>query len=237
VTPIPLVCFPNAGRTAAALYARWRPLVPAWIRLVPVELPGRGARSHEPPIGSMPALVETLLPEILALGDRPLALFGHSVGAKIGFEIARRLAERGREPLHLFVAASPWDRYPAWGKDLHQRPRDELVAEVRRLGGAPPRLLDDARLVDLLLPVLRADFQLAVEYQAPPGPLLGCPITAFAGTLDPDIALGDVAGWASHTRGAFRLAPLDAGHHFVRERAADLVGEIAAALTPKRSRP
>lgn len=224
-----LACFAHAG-SSTAQFAAWRRLVPDWIALAPIELPGRGARSGEAPIASMPELVERLLPELLELDDRPLALFGHSLGAKVGFELARRLAERGRAPAHLFVAASPADRYPARGRGLHLRPRDELVAELKRIGAAPERVLDDARLVNLLLPVLRADLQLAVEYQAAPGAPLDCPLTAFAGTRDPDIAVDDVAGWSRHTRGPFRLQPLDAGHHLVRERSTELVGELTRAL-------
>jgi surfactin synthase thioesterase subunit len=224
-----LACFASAGRTTAQ-FAGWHALLPGWIRLEPIEMPGRGARSLEPPIPSMPALVDQLLPEIVALTDRPLAVFGHSLGAKIGFEIARRLSAMGRPPVHLFVAASPAERFPSWGRGLHQKPRDELIALIKQIGGVPPRVLDDERLVNLLLPMLRADFQLAVEYEPFPGLTLDCPVTAFAGTLDADITVEDVAGWQRHTRGPFRLHPLDSGHHFVRERAADLVGEIVRTL-------
>jgi surfactin synthase thioesterase subunit len=178
----------------------------------------------------MSALVDRLLPELLALDDRPFAVFGHSLGAKIGFEAVRRLAAHGRRPVHLFVAASPADRFPGWGRGLHLRPRDELVAELRRLGGTPPRVLEDERLVDLFLPMVRADLQLAVEYDVSPGAPLDCPLTAFAGTLDPDITVLDVAGWQRHTHGRFRLVPLLAGHHFMRERAAELVAEIAGEI-------
>ena len=184
----------------------------------------------EPPLGSMPALLDRLLPETLALADRPFAVFGHSTGAKVGFELARALALHGRPPAHVFVAACPAFEFPAWGRDLHTRPRDELVAALQRLGGTPAHVLEDARLVDLLLPMIRADFQLALEYEVLSGPTLDCPLTAFAGAHDPNIAVDDVAGWKRHTTGSFQLVRLDAGHYFVRERNADLVGEIVRAL-------
>jgi medium-chain acyl-[acyl-carrier-protein] hydrolase len=220
-----LACFAGAGRTTA-LFAPWQALVPGWLALVPIEMPGRGARSEEAPVASMPALIDRLLPEVDALGER-VALFGHSLGAKIAFELARRLPA---EPVHLFVAASPSRRFPSWGRGLHLAPRDELIAEVKRLAGSPPRLFEDRALVDLLLPRLRADLQLAVEYDPLPGPPLRCPLTAFAGARDPDIIVHDVAGWRRHTRGAFQLRTLDAGHHFVRERAGEIVGDIVRAL-------
>jgi surfactin synthase thioesterase subunit len=110
------------------------------------------------------------------------------------------------------------------------RSRAELVAELRRLGGTSERVLDAEGLLGRLLPAIRADFQLAAEYEVLPGFRLACPVTAFAGTLDPDITVDDVAGWACHTTGPFRLAHFEAGHHFLKERAAEIVGEILRAL-------
>jgi surfactin synthase thioesterase subunit len=224
-----LLCFPHAGGTAQ-VFTRWRPLLPPWLELSTIELPGRGTRADEPPITSMNAMLETLLPHALALADRPLAIFGHSMGAKIGFELARRLAALGRAPVHLFVAASPWCRFPVHGCGLHLRPRDEFVAELVRLGGTPLHLLADPSRLDPLLPTLRADFQIAVEYEPLPGPQLACPVTAFAGTLDPHIAVDDVAGWVAHTSAAFRLSRLEVGHYFVKERATDVVTQIVHSL-------
>lgn len=224
-----LVCVPGAGQTTA-LFATWPALMPDWLSLVPLELPGRGTRIDERPHQTMEQLVERLLPDLLALDDQPLTIFGHSLGAKIGFELARRLVAHGRDPVHLFVAACPHDRYPAWGRTLHLRPRNELVAELRRLG-TPPLVLRDQELVDLLLPMVRADLQLAAEYEAGASAApLPCPITAFAGQRDPNITIGDMAAWASHTRVGFRLAVFDADHDFVRGRAHELVAAIVGAL-------
>jgi surfactin synthase thioesterase subunit len=225
-----LVCLASAGRTTAQFVA-WRALLPASITLAPIEIPGRGARSHEPPIGSMPALIDRLLPEVMAAraGAERIALFGHSLGAKIAFELARIVPAA-----HLFVAASPSHRFPSWGQGLHLKPRRELLDEIKRIGDTPARLLDDDELVDLLLPSMRADFQLAVEYEPPASPTLACPLTAFAGARDPHITVEDIAGWRRHTRSGFYLHTLDAGHGLVRERAAELASTIAAALTQER---
>jgi surfactin synthase thioesterase subunit len=229
-----LLCLPPAGATAG-VFRPFRPLLPSEIELAAIDLPGHGTRRVEKPIGSMPALVDALLPEVLPFTDRPFAMFGYSLGAKIGFELARALAARGRPPLHLFVAASPSQSFPDQGRGLHLRPCEELVAELRRLGNTPARVLDEKRLLLRLLPAIRADFQLAAEYEVLPGPPLDCPLTAFAGTLDPDITVDDVAGWARHTRGRFRLARFDAGHHFLQGRAAEMVGEILHSLEEQTS--
>jgi medium-chain acyl-[acyl-carrier-protein] hydrolase len=162
-------------------------------------------------------------------------MFGYSLGAKVGFELARALVRHGRPPLHLFVAASPSHRFPDSGRGLHLRSPEELVAELRRLGATPARVLDEKRLLPRILPAIRADFQLAAEYKVLPGPPLDCPLTAFAGTLDPDITVDDMAGWARHTRGPFHLTSFAAGHHFLQGRAAEMVGEIRRALEERTS--
>jgi surfactin synthase thioesterase subunit len=227
---IRLLCFPPAGAPAGIFAPLCAQLRSDAVELTPMELPGRGARAAEPAIASMPALIDRLLPSALSLGDRPLAVFGHSLGAKVGFELARALAAHGRPPVHLFVAASPSHRFPDAGRGLHLRSQPELIAELRRLGGTPERVLGEERLLERMLPALRADFQLAVEYEVLDGPRLACPVTAFAGTLDREIAVEDVAGWATHTTGPFHLARLEAGHHLVKERAAEIADEIARAL-------
>jgi medium-chain acyl-[acyl-carrier-protein] hydrolase len=229
-----LLCLPPAGATAG-IFSAFRPFLPAELALLPLELPGHGARFAESPVGSMRALIDRLLPEALALTPRPFAMFGYSLGAKIGFELARALAACGRSPVHLFVAASPSDRFPEHGRGLHLRSRDEVVAELRRLGGTPARVLDEERLLGRLMPAIRADLQLAAEYEVLPGLRLACPVTAFAGTRDPDITVEDVAGWARHTSGPFRLTRFDAGHHFLKERAAQIVDEILRALEEQAS--
>jgi medium-chain acyl-[acyl-carrier-protein] hydrolase len=231
-SPAPrLLCLPPAGATAG-IFRPFYALVAAKLELAPLDLPGHGPRRAEPPIGSMPALIDALLPEVLPLLERPFAIFGYSLGAKIGFELARALAARGRAPVHLFVAASPSHRFPDHGRGLHLRPHEALVAELRRLG-TPERVLEAEPLLGRLLPAIRADFQLAAEYEVLPGPPLACPVTAFAGTRDPDISVEDVAGWARHTTGAFRLARFEAGHHFLKERASELVDEILCALAER----
>jgi medium-chain acyl-[acyl-carrier-protein] hydrolase len=113
---------------------------------------------------------------------------------------------------------------------MHALPRDELVAALRRLGGTPPHVLENDRLLDLLLPTIRADFKLALEYEVVPGPTLACPLTAFAGTRDPDVPVEDVAAWRQHTTGPFVVSRLEAGHHVVKECGAEIVGEIVRAL-------
>jgi medium-chain acyl-[acyl-carrier-protein] hydrolase len=181
----------------------------------------------------MAALVERLVAELAPSTRGPFVVFGHSVGAKIGFEIARSLAAIGFAPRHLFVAASPSDTFPARGKGLHRLSREGLVRELRAMG-TPERVLASDRLLDMLLPSIRADFQLATEYQVLPGPKLQCPLTAFAATRDPDVAVEDVAGWERHTTGPFRLERVDAGHHLLKERPVDLVRRIILGIEGAR---
>lgn len=210
------------------MFAPWRTRLPRSFELVPIELPGRGARFEEAPIGNMRALVDRLLPEVSAHATGPFMVFGHGVGAKIAFELTRMLARRGLEAQHLFVAASPSGSFPAHGKGLHGLPRPELVTELRR-AGTPEAVLRNERLLDLLLPSIRADLELAAEYEVFPGSPLACPITAFAGASDVDIPVDDVACWGRHTTARFELVVLDAGHNFIKDCADELVEDIARA--------
>jgi surfactin synthase thioesterase subunit len=130
---------------------------------------------------------------------------------------------------HLFVAASPSDGFPARGKGMHLLPREALVRELATLGTSAI-VLQNERLLDLFLPSIRADLELATEYRVLPGPTLTCPITVFAGTRDPEISVCDMEGWARHTTGPFLLKHIPAAHDVIKERPAAIVDEILRAL-------
>jgi medium-chain acyl-[acyl-carrier-protein] hydrolase len=231
-----LVCLPYAGG-AAALYRTWASGLPSAIDVCPVELPGRGARMGEPLIADMTPIADHLAAAIGELPDNlPLALFGHSMGARIAFEIARRLDGR---VAHLFASGSP---APGMRRDVSlsdPRPTaelsdDEFRQRLRELGGTPRQILEHDELMALVLPTVRADFILIEEYRADPDARLSCPLTAFAGADDPGAAAGDPAmiAWRQRTTGPSRIVGVDAGHFFLESHRADLLREIAHDLAP-----
>lgn len=216
-----LVCFPYAGG-GAWTFRGW-PGVPADGEAWAVELPGHGARIAEPPVGDLEALVAPLARAIAPLADAPLALFGHSMGALLAFETARRLrAEAGVEPVHLFVAGREAPQLPEARPPAHGLPDEELVAVLRDLDGTPSEVLEDAGMMALMLPVVRADFRLVETYRYRAEAPLGCPITAIGGADDARVRPAMLAPWREHTRAAFALHLVDGGHFFL-PRAAPLV--------------
>jgi len=229
-----LLCLPFAGG-AASQYRSWPARLAPAIDVCPIELPGRGLRQHEPPVADIDLLCEQLASAAAPLAtDVPLALFGHSMGARIAFELARCLGER---VVHLFAAGSPppglRSEYP--GND--SRPTEqltdaELKQRLRDLGGTPLELLDDDDLMLRALPIVRADLVLIERYQVDPHARVACPITVLAGTQDTDGSPAIAAGWQLRTTAAFRMVELDAGHFFLDSHRTDVLREIEHALAP-----
>jgi len=223
---MPVYCLPCAG-AGAAIYRTWRDAAPPAVEIVPVELPGRGRRFRETPIPEMATLVEVLAPEIARdAGTRPFALFGHSMGAIVAFELARVL---GPGLVRLFASGSsaPHLRIVKERSSLSDQ---DLKRELAELGGTPREILEDAEMMALLMPMLRADFALVEHYREPGEAPLPCPVTVFAGTRDDYVDLEAARAWESYGSRGFRLVPVE-GHHFYLDEARErLLAEIAADL-------
>ena len=228
-----LLCLPYAGG-GASLYRQWSPALEPAVEVCPVELPGRGVRGDESLVPDMTSLCDGLAAAVEELADGvPMALFGHSMGARIAFELARRFEG---QVVHLFASASaapgaPWKH--AAGGDVRptiQLTDDEFRQRLRALGGTPLAILDDDDLMARVMPIVRADFVLIEGYRAAPRSCVGCPVTAFAGVDDPRASPSDAAAWELSTTAAFRLVELDAGHFFVDSHRSDLLREIRRDL-------
>lgn len=223
-----LFCVPHAGATGLAFRA-WHRLVPESIAVLPLQLPGRGPRLDEPSFRSLLSIVEAATEAIFPLLDRPFALFGHSVGAAIAFELARRMEARGYGPQCLFVAgrsAPP----RASSRNIHTLPRDRLIEALRELDGMSTDVLDNPDALDVLLPILRADLEVSETYQYLPGPPLHCPIMAFGGTTDILTSANDIRAWRRHTQGRFSAHIFGGGHFFVHTAQTEMVRMIVDTL-------
>jgi pyochelin biosynthesis protein PchC len=203
-----LVCFPHAGG-AASWYQPFAPHFEGRAELVAVQYPGRQDRRSEPLTDDIRALADQIAP--LLTRDRPLHLFGHSMGAMIAFEVALRV-----EPGHLFVSGR---RAPQIVRDdrVHEKDDAGLIAEVRRLAGTNARVFDDEELVRMVLPAIRADYRAAETYRYRPGPALSCPVTALTGDADPKASVDEVGQWRARTTGVFALKVFSGGHFFLSD--------------------
>ncbi len=237
---IRLFCFPYAGG-GVPVFRRWPeglPGVEVWV----AQLPGRGSRFGEEPLTSMLTLVQELARHLPADDDeRPFAFFGHSMGARAAFELARLLRRQGEAlPVQLFVSGCPAPQLPH-ERPLHILPKAAFLAELKRRGGIPQKMLAKAEvfgtlpeLLDLLLPIVRADltvYETAVYSSEPP---LACPITAFGGRDDPLVSQEALAAWEEQTAGPFQMSFFAGDHFFLQTAERELLQAVAMAL-PFRS--
>ena len=220
-----LFCFPFAGG-GAAVFRNWPRMLPPGIEMVAIRPPGRETRIKEPPYGEIVDLAADVAKVLEPLLDRPFALFGHSMGAMVAFELARDLHARGGGAGHLFVSARRAPTVPEWLPAFSHLPEDEFLAEVReRYGDLAGALVEDPEARRVLLPCLRADVAMVEAHEHKPGPVLECPITAFTGIHDRSVRATDIGAWRTQTSGPFRAVPLP-GDHFFLERHGKTVVDI-----------
>ena len=225
-----LFCFPHAGGNAT-FYRPLRRFMPAEVDFCPVELPGRAARLDEPPFTCMSALMERLDRALQPLMGVPFGFFGHSVGACMAFEAARKLRSvDGRIAMHLFVSGRGGPKFAPADVPQARPPSDQdLLAILGRFGGTPAAVVQRPELIAALLPALRADLALVAGYAVDPENRIACPITAFAGA--DDVAHpGSLQSRRDFTRGKFRTCIFPGGHFYFSPAAAALAKEFIQDL-------
>jgi medium-chain acyl-[acyl-carrier-protein] hydrolase len=218
-----LFALPYAGGDTS-IFAPWAEHLPHEIELCPVQLPGRGRRALEPAYAEIGPLVRALADALAPALDAPFALFGHSMGALVGFELARELRRRGLPaPCQLLVAGRPAPQLPPRYGPLSHLPDGELLAQLhRRYGYAAPAPADAGQLgelLDLMRPTVRADLRVSEGYAYADEPPLESPITAFGGLADPTVTREELDAWRHQTMGPFRTRMLPGGHFFLESEA------------------
>jgi len=211
-----LFCLPYAGGSSAT-YLPWAQLLDARIELVMIDPPGRSRRLLETPFSRVDDLVDALAPEMLALLDRPYALFGHSNGALVAFELARRLRDLQRPPALFLASAKAAPRRIDETEGWHFLPDAELLAAMRQAGYVSSEFLDEPQLAALFLPVLRADFALGETYLHRPAAPLPCALAMLAGHEDASLDEQDQVAWRDEFAGPASFHPLPGGHLFIEE--------------------
>ena len=212
VITLRLFCLPYSGASAMA-YSRWRRSLPEWLQVRPLELPGRGMRMDEPLQSDIRRLASQLADEISAELDRPYALFGHSLGGLLAFELAHALRERGLpEPLALFASATAGPARRDVSEYAVAKTDAQLIARLRELNGTQEEVLANAELMQLMLPILRADFLLCGSFSHDQRSPLPVPIHVFGGKQD-SVRAGQLLDWQIDTSSVFSL-DLFEGHHF-----------------------
>jgi pyochelin biosynthetic protein PchC len=228
-----LVCFPQAGGSASAFHG-WAARLPETVEVVAVQYPGRQDRSHEEPISDFELLADAVVAELQPLFDRPVALFGHSLGATIAFEVARRLRPRFPTPLaRLIVSArKPPTDCATNGYDFTRD--SDLRRYLTRLGGGADLLLRDRELWQLLVPPLRADLLMSQRYRYAEGAPLTCPITLIAARDDHSCTIDDMRAWSGRTIGAVDEHVVPGDHYHVTDPSDELFTLLASATDRPR---
>lgn len=228
MTRLNLFFFPYAG-ASASVYERWKGLLDPALEIIPVELPGRGRRFGESLLTSVDAIVEDGLHTVKPyLDGKPYAMFGHSLGCVVAFEMSRRLRNMGYpEPVHLFASGRD---APHLNEDdgMHLLPDDEFLAKIKALGGTPPEFFENQELLSLFLPILKSDYQASETYRYDESAgQLTCDFTVFAGLDDGDY---DPMAWSRHTTGQCRAISYEGGHFFLHDHTGDMANQIQAQL-------
>jgi surfactin synthase thioesterase subunit len=195
-----------------------------------IQYPGRQGRRNETPLESITAIAEVVAGHISALPEKPFALFGHSMGALIAFEIARILEAEGLSPLALFVSGRRAPGRLHNSVELHKAEDSALVEELRQMSGTDDLILADKGLMDMVLPPLRADYKAVETYRFQPGEKLRVPIYAYIGDSDPKVTTEEAEEWADYTTGQFAIQVLPGGHFYLGTQSAEVFGSVGQVL-------
>ena len=219
-----LICFPHAGGSKFS-YNRFIGVASGGLNIIPVELPGRGARIHEKLIENAYHMVDDVFEQIepkIAL-DVPYAIYGHSMGALIGYLITRRIARESMPmPIHLFFSGAKPPFTLEEEPPVHLFKREELIDQLRRLGGIPDRILNNENLIRFLEPIVRADFRVIRTYQHHPEQPFNVPITVIIGTHE-NISRQQALLWQKETVKKTEVKFFEGDHFFIFDHAKEIM--------------
>ncbi|HEY9629844.1 MAG TPA: alpha/beta fold hydrolase [Coleofasciculaceae cyanobacterium] len=236
ITPNPdadlrLFCFHYAGGNAS-VFRTWSNHILDRVEVYSVELPGHGTRLMEPAFDRMQPLIHALKAALSPSLTQPFAFFGHSMGALISYELGQALRQNHDLcPTHLFISGHRAPHIPDQDLPIHALPQAEFLDTLRRYNGTPEIILQNAELMELLLPTLRADFALVETYTHMHQFPLDCPITVFGGLQDWKTSINDLEAWRGYTRATFSLQMLPGDHFFIHSRQALLLQALNAAIS------
>lgn len=223
-----LLCMPHAGGSASFYFPVSKALSPA-VDVRAVQYPGRQDRIEETPAGSVQELAQGVFRALDRREETPLALFGHSMGAMVGFELAQLLEAAGRPPAVLFLSGRRGLSIERT-ENVHQGDDARLIEEVTKLGGTDSALLQDEDLRQMVLPALRADYRAVETYRRTPGPRLRSPLVVMTGDADPRVTPDEARTWSQETDGPFELHVYPGGHFYLVGQRQAVVDRIEATL-------
>ncbi|MFD7065173.1 thioesterase II family protein [Streptomyces sp. NPDC059906] len=225
-----LVCVPYAGGSVRSFW-NWPDGLPG-VKVHLAQLPGRGRNAAQPLPESIEEVADGLATAVCALPEGEVAIFGHSLGALIAFELAVRMTDSGRPPARLFASGcvAPDISRPR----RHHLPDEEFLVLLRGLGATPREFFEAPELLELYLPVLRCDFRLAETYRPDPRTAVGCPLDVLSGRLDDAVSTADLEGWHTRSTGPVARAAFPGDHFFLHQCEPAVLRHVGAALASHR---
>ncbi|MDH5231846.1 MAG: thioesterase domain-containing protein [Gammaproteobacteria bacterium] len=228
---IRLLCFPYAG-SSSSIFDSWRDQIDSHIELLAYELPGRGSRFCEPAFYSLEHILEELTFEVEKYLDKPIALFGHSNGSLIAYELAYILQTRFNKVCdHVFLSARKSASIAHKGKHLHSLNDESLISELRTLGGTPEEVLNNADLLSIILPIIRADFSISETYCFKNRLELHSNYSLFRGSEDHHVNIEQLIRWRELFSGFGQEYVFPGDHFFIHSHQHQLVNKINESLT------
>lgn len=232
---IKMICLPFAGGSKYSYY-RFAKLAPEWLEVIPVDLPGRGARLNEQLLTDMHAVVEDVLTHIRRHLDKPYILYGHSMGGLTILLLARRIRKEGlRMPLHLFVTGHGGPSASDNKIIRHNMPENELIDELNILDGIPGDIIKDKFLLRFFLPVIRADFQAIETFQYSPEEKLDIPITCVVGSEE-KISMEKARAWETETSAGVEVRQFPGKHFFIYQHDREIMTLICRMIAASATR-
>jgi medium-chain acyl-[acyl-carrier-protein] hydrolase len=225
---VQLICLSHAGGGAAS-FNRWLDLFPPTITVVRAQLPGREDRAGEPPFRRVGDAVAALAAEVQEL-DSKIALYGHSMGALVAFELAHELCARDTAPVHLFVSGRRAPHRSPSRTPIHDFPEAALVKALRAMGGMGDIAATSPEFQRYVLNLIRADLELSETYTFGHASTLPCPITAFFAADDPVVDPEEARAWAAHSHHAFSAHEFTGDHFFHQRHRVAIAAQITRGL-------
>ena len=225
-----LFCLPYAGG-GTSIFRLWPKQLPSTVELAAIAFPGREARMSETPISNLSLMIEKLVEAIIPYLDKPFAIFGHSMGSIIAYELAKALEEKGHQPAALFVSGAAGPQVPEKIRTLHLLSDEQFIEQLSaRYNAIPDVFLNDKALMALLLPILRADIKLLETYAYQDTQLLNCPLFALGSVEDPEATREQIETWRKHTRSTFESEMFPGGHFYLNSHQSLLLASLTKKL-------
>ncbi|MEO1427753.1 MAG: thioesterase II family protein [Cyanobacteria bacterium J06633_8] len=225
-----LFCFPYAGGSST-IFRPWLNKLPNNIEICPIELPGRGSKIQQAPFNRLEPIIKFLSLQIQPYLDKPFTFFGHSMGGLLSFELTRLLYKEYKiSPIHLFISARSAPQIIDSKPLIHTLPESEFINKLRDYNGTPDAVLQNKELMQLFLPILRADFAVLETYTYHHAPPLECPISVFGGLEDDKVSVEELEAWRTQTNHNFLLQMFSGGHFFINDYYSLLIEKISEML-------